>query len=68
MDKKEKKRLDVLQQKIAKLQQLLTGSPTTPPRCRGWRRNSPPPTPSWRCSRRLDREAPPKIDGLADGC
>jgi len=30
MDKKEKKRLDVLQQKIAKLQQLLTGAKKQP--------------------------------------
>jgi len=30
MDKKEKKRLDVLQQKIAKLQQLLTGAKQQP--------------------------------------
>jgi hypothetical protein len=30
MDKKEKKRLEVLQQKIAKLQQLLTGAKKQP--------------------------------------
>jgi hypothetical protein len=30
MDKKDKKRLDVLQQKIAKLQQLLTGAKKQP--------------------------------------
>ena len=30
IDKKEKKRLDVLQQKIAKLQQLLTGAKKQP--------------------------------------